>query len=425
MHTALFLSFALVMPVWTFNPAMIVDDPATITGSPGSPQQPPELNLDPAELIKYWKYPVETQTATTQDGYILNLYRIPKGRNDNSSKDVKRPVVLLLHGFETSAADWLINRPDQSAAFIFADAGFDVWLGNFRGSRYARKHQNWDSTTTMFWQFSLDEQIKYDLPAMINTVISLSKANQIYLVAHSTATTIAFVKLAQEEGLGKKVRQLHALAPLLHMQNVQGPLKFASPALKNINTASALFGVGELKPNKELARSWAKYVCHDPENDVTCKNVLLMISGPNTRQIDESRLDIINAHSPSGTSVQTLVHLAQTMSHEQGVLRAFDFGSPILNKDHYGQNLPPVYNVNAGTLKVQTYFYSSECDWIAEPLDVDAAASAIRTVLVSQSIVPGFNHMDFLWGTRAAREVYYPIMTAIAQDFQLPPKPSN
>jgi pimeloyl-ACP methyl ester carboxylesterase len=407
MRTIILVCLALVVPALTL--------PAVYDG--------PAVDADPKQLLEYWGYKVNVYDVETLDGYILKLYNVPRGRNETNHVDTPRPVVFLQHGLGTSAADWLINSPDQSAGYIFADGGFDVWLGNFRGSKYARRHKNFGPEAQQFWQYSWNDMAMQDLPAMIKKITDVSKAEKIYYVAHSLGTTAGFALFSQQPNLAKKIKQFHAIAPLAILENVQGVLKYTKSFLKDTQLVSQLFSSGEFPgeytPNTQLQSAWSKYVCRDPEHDLLCKNVLLMISGPNTRQIDERRIESINAHSPAGISIQTVVHLGQMLDH--GMFKAYDYGSPALNKAHYGtdNSQPPVYSL-ASMMGIPVFLYSSECDWIAEPLDVRTTASFIRTTeLVSNVVVPTFNHMDFIWGTRAAAEIYKPIMASIGGDFKL------
>lgn len=79
-----------------------------------------------------------------------------------------RQPVLLLHGLMHSSEVWVVNGRSGSVGFALADAGFDVWLGNNRGNRYSSKHQSKHVRSDEYWDFSVDDMARYDVPAMVD-----------------------------------------------------------------------------------------------------------------------------------------------------------------------------------------------------------------------------------------------------------------
>jgi hypothetical protein len=67
----------------------------------------------------------------------------------------------------------VFNFPDQSLAFILADAGFDVWLGNWRGNTYSMQNIHYNPSDAAFWDWTWDEMAKYDLPCTLSRPVRL------------------------------------------------------------------------------------------------------------------------------------------------------------------------------------------------------------------------------------------------------------
>ena len=72
--------------------------------------------------------------VTTPDGWILQLWRVRC--LDILEAGLSAPVIFN-HGIGGTAFDFLWNLRNESAGFIFADNGYDVWLTNFRSNHFS------------------------------------------------------------------------------------------------------------------------------------------------------------------------------------------------------------------------------------------------------------------------------------------------
>lgn len=105
------------------------------------------------ELIQYYGYPVETHEVVTEDGYILTVHRIPHGLEN--AGDTNKPVALLMPGLLCSGAFYLVSGERASLGYWLAQRGYDVWIANYRGTTYSRRHLTLDpdNDKSSFWDY--------------------------------------------------------------------------------------------------------------------------------------------------------------------------------------------------------------------------------------------------------------------------------
>ncbi|TKR76935.1 hypothetical protein L596_017997 [Steinernema carpocapsae] len=328
----------------------------------------PEESMTAPEIISFYEYPVEIITVPTVDGYLLQLHRIPFGKNEPKAKRLsKKPVVFFQHGLLASSADWVTNLPNQSAAFLFADAGFDVWMGNVRGNCYSTGHRNYTTKDKEYWNFTWDEIAKYDLDAMINAVLNITEQKDLYYVGHSQGTVTMFAKLASDPLFAQKIRKFFALAPVGSVGHIKGLLHYVGNYLvPELQELFKLFGQYQFMPSTFTEKVFARMICGFRFENPLCENVLFQIGGPESSQFNETRLMVYMSHTPAGTSTKNVVHWGQMV--KSGKMQFYDFGNAKENEVHYGQSVPPVYNLTAVNAKM--YLFWSEADWLADAIDV-------------------------------------------------------
>ncbi|XP_054838091.1 lipase member M-like isoform X2 [Eublepharis macularius] len=357
----------------------------------------PEKFMNISERIQYWGYPCEEYEVLTADGYYLTLNRIPGG---------SKAAVLLMHALTMEGSVWVANLPNSSLGFMLADAGYDVWIGNNRGNSWSRRHKFLTVDQEEFWDFSFHEMGIYDLPAMTDFVLQKSRQEKIYYAGHAQGSTIALVAFSEKPELVSKIKMFFALGPGYTLQHTVSPilqlLRFPEAWLKII------FGTKELSLLSPRTRALVAQSCRHQLLDVVCKQVLLLISGFNEKNLNESRTDVYMSRFPDYTSVKNVIHWSQVA--KMGKPRKFDYGW--LNKDIYNQTTPPLYRIEE--IAVPIAMWSGGQDWVCQPKETEELKSRLKSVIHYKHF-PDWNHWDFIWGLDAPQRLYMEILSLMEQ----------
>jgi len=362
-------------------------------------------DLPTDEIILTAGYPAETHHVTTPDGYILTLHRIPHGKTNRQS-NISRPVVFLQHGLLCSSADWVLADPSKALGFILADAGYDVWMGNYRGNTYSRMHTHLDPNQPAgeFWSFTWDQMAHYDIPTQIEKVLSVTGQEELQYVGHSMGTTGFMAMHHYRKDIAQKIRLAHLLSPIAYVSHMKSPIRYIVSHAWLVN----LMGKGEFLPTGGFIDWLADLLCHG-QTEAICSSVLFLLCGFDTAQLNDTLLPTILHHTPAGASSPTVLHYAQEIQSDK--FEGYDWGSEEDNIHHHGPQGVPTYSLGDVTTPVALYW--GQNDWLAAPEDV------LHTVMGLPSIVPGmehmvkyadWNHLDFLWAIDADKYIYKPLL---------------
>lgn len=85
--------------------------------------------------------------------------------------------------------EWVMNTGETAPAFVIARAGYDVWLGNNRGTRYSLGHRSLTKKDRAFWDFYQEDLGRKDVPAIIDFIKVYTGVKSVSYVGHSMGTT--------------------------------------------------------------------------------------------------------------------------------------------------------------------------------------------------------------------------------------------
>ncbi len=357
-----------------------------------------------AEYLISYGYNFEEHKVKTPDGYILTLWRIPKKLTEKRRKYAQ--PVLLQHGVIDNAFSWLFKSINHNLATILVDQGYDVWLGNNRGSLHSIEHaspssHNWRSPSNKFWDFSFDHMGSSDFPAMVDYITDVTGFDQLVYVGHSQGAAQFFIKaILDPQYVNSHIKSFVGLAPVLFVHHIPGAVEqyLGQSGLVDFLYAAGFKNFGVLPFMPSLYVPFCKVF------PGLVRQIVTSITGHTQNQtFDLTRLSVMARNEVGGTSVQNMMHWVQLM--RSGRFTMFDYGLE-KNMEKYGQPQPPEYDLTKlKEVTVPTYLFAGKSDNIISPIDFEALVELLPNG-TKYEYVPDYGHLDYIWADDAHVKIY-------------------
>ncbi|XP_025414283.1 lipase 3-like [Sipha flava] len=345
------------------------------------------------EKIKANGYPLKMYEYMSEDRFMLGMERIPYSKYGN--KTIGKPVILLSGMFATSIVYVSHNK---SLGFLLSDAGFDVWLFNYRVTGMSKKIKDprtgiIPKLTSLNWDYSFHELAIYDLPAAIDLVLSVTGHSKVDVGGVSLGATIPLITLAEKPEYNKKVRNLVLMAPATRMgsgyQGIQ--YYFIRKAIRTFLKAKFKFNYISL--NSDPDNIAVGQLCRIKFFGFICVQSMNLIQGFYNPLHIEPVIDVFTTY-PQPTSLKSVKHYFQLLL--SGRFSNYDYGT-VGNLAHYNSITVPEYNISKITAPAIILY--SKRDNLVPPKDIKWLLDNLPNVKDKLYIdnIP-FSHQSFVMG---------------------------
>uniref|UniRef100_A0A915IN51 Lipase n=1 Tax=Romanomermis culicivorax TaxID=13658 RepID=A0A915IN51_ROMCU len=318
----------------------------------------PEMNMTLEEIVRFRGYPIERHNVQTSDGYILSMFRIPSAKKGSNPQNRPKEPILLQHGFLATAYNWILNNEDQALGFLYkglfhfidirvmrlpffvayvlADNGYDVWLGNIRGNSFSKKHVNYTVLDPEFWDFTWVEMAEYDLPSMIDYILNRTNRSQLIYLGYSQGSLMGFAKFSSDPIYANKVKTFIAMAPVATVGDILGPAKQLARFTWTLKVGFVVGGYRSFGVLKLILKDIQQSLMNDNRGkNKTCDHLYFNFINPNARaNLNETLIPLYLSRMPDDTSLKNVAHYGQMIS--SGLMQKYDYGL-LKNYMIYGQ----------------------------------------------------------------------------------------
>eukprot|EP00164_Ancoracysta_twista_P002456 GFYU01003255.1.p1 GENE.GFYU01003255.1~~GFYU01003255.1.p1 ORF type:complete len:478 (-),score=148.59 GFYU01003255.1:64-1344(-) len=358
--------------------------------------------IDMGKVIRSYGYPFEEYDVETDDGYILKLQRIPN--------PTAHTAVYIQHGVLDTAYSWIAAGPTASLAFRLHDEGYDIWLGNFRGTGHNR-HKDENITQWQYWDFCLNDHAFEDIPAFVRTVRE-TKAEE--LGRHETDPTINLTTIAHSMGASATIIYLiHCITHNIphHMTNVMllspAGVHKKAPALCKITgpvidaTVSNWIPAFSLRSDSAIGMivKLVEDIKRLPAMRALFSWMLALLLGGDSKENPFTYANSMALNTLfSGTSSKVFKHFWQIF--KTGRFQPWDYGKE-KNLEMYGSEQPPNYLELYHTIDIPVHFILGLQDKLIDPVNIIHHYQCMkeqRPEFASVKMFADVGHIDFTYG---------------------------
>ncbi|TMQ04577.1 MAG: choline dehydrogenase [Deltaproteobacteria bacterium] len=326
----------------------------------------------------------EVHDFAAADGALLRLTRYCDPRGP------RKGPVMLAHGLGVSSLIFSIDTIETNLLEYLVERGFDVWLLDFRSSILVPAHRT---------RYTGDDVARHDFPAAVARVRAVTGAPSVQVVAHCFgATTFTMAMLAGLEGVRSAVISqisTHVYTPALtriktglHVPEVLDALGVESLTAYVDSHANwkerLLDAVLRLYPT-ELEERCASKVCH--------------------------RIALLYAPLYEHDQLNPATHDAMHEMFGDASISAFEHLGRLSNTRHLvGADGSEIYMDKLRRLAIPIAFIHGAENACFLPRSTEETVAALsqanRPELYQRHLIPGYGHIDCIFGKNAARDVY-------------------
>ncbi|CAL8136444.1 unnamed protein product [Orchesella dallaii] len=371
-------------------------------------------------------YHIESYNVSTADGYILTTFRISGGQKSPPREG--KPAVLLLHGWGTSSEVWFALPNDKNLANTLVDAGWDVWLGNHRGTSHSLGHNVYNSSTDVeYWDFSFHEMGLFDFPAMLNQALKASKNDKIFVIGYSQSGAAFLIGTSHYPEINDKIHAAYLMAPAAYMGGAREPSITSVIPYINTPEEKQIFDLAggrfDLR-NPQLIYDSLGLETYElcPESAQECGLCESYPSSP--LKFHSAKMNYVwdrfNTNLARFTSkffdignLKSTFHFARNVRSCE--FQYYDYGAKE-NFRRYGTRKPPNYNLKG--IKTPVYILFGEQDPTVTPSDIKKLASALAASTLRATLRvndDSFGHLDFASASDAHLLVYQPLLKLMTE----------